>query len=257
MKGNRKMKIAGTVVMIVLAVVLIPVLIVNLTLIIKGNINKDVPPDIFGVAPMAVTSGSMEGSKKDSFKKGALVFIKLLDEDEKQSLDLGDIVCFRVEESGSISYVTHRIIAFNYSEGQISAVVTQGDANTANDGSIALENVIGKCIGSIAGLGGFAVFLQTPVGIVVIVGIPVLCYIVYDVIRITLYNKRVKAENAAAEREGELSEKDEEIRRLRALLEGGAASEAQGGDPPPPQEQQEPQAEPQEQQAEQSAPDEE
>ena len=52
-------------VMIVLTVILVPVLAVNLTLIIKGSMHGDVPPDIFGIAPLAVTTGSMDGDRED------------------------------------------------------------------------------------------------------------------------------------------------------------------------------------------------
>ena len=68
-----------------------------------------------------------------------------------------------------------------------------------------------------------------PVGIVVVIGIPVLLYIAYDVTRITLNNRRIKAAEAAKQAEKE-SEKDEEIRRLRELLaeKDGAAEQAEG-----------------------------
>ena len=117
----------------------------------------------------------------------------------------------------------------NTVDGAVVSVTTKGDANNANDGAIPVENVIGLCTGSVAGLGDFAMFLQTPVGIVVVIGIPVLLYIAYDVTRITLNNRRIKAAEAAKQAEKE-SEKDEEIRRLRELLaeKDGAAEQAEG-----------------------------
>ena len=57
-------------------------------------------------------------------------------------------------------------------------------------------------------------YMQTPLGIVIVVGIPILLYIVYDVTRITIYNRRVKAD---VETDAD-SEKDKEIRRLQQLL---------------------------------------
>ena len=49
-------------------------------------------------------------------------------------------------------------------------------------------------------------------------GVPVVIYVVVDIIRITIHNRKVrKAES------DELRDKDEEIARLRALVEGGAA----------------------------------
>ena len=101
-----------------------------------------------------------------------------------------------------------------------------------SDGAIPLENVIGLCTGSIAGAGSFAMFMQTPLGIVIVVGIPILLYIVYDVTRITIYNRRVKAD---AETDAD-SEKDKEIRRLQQLLaekESGVTSVQEDGQDTP------------------------
>lgn len=215
-KSSRIKNIAVTVVIIAVAALLIPVLILNLTLIIKGAVNEDVPPDIFGIAPLTVTTGSMSGEYKDSFDEGALVFIKVLGDEDKKSLKAGDIVCFKTSDI----FVTHRIISVNADEeGNAVSVVTKGDANNASDGVIETRDIFGVCVGSAAGLGGFALFLQTPAGILVFVGIPVLLFIIYDVVRIILYNKRTKARTEATEAEEALRDRDEEIKRLRAELE--------------------------------------
>ena len=230
---KRKIDKISMIIMIVLIVLLLPVLIVNLTLIVKGSIHPDTPPDVFGVAPLAVTSGSMDGNREDSFAKGALIFVKLLDEDEKQTLAEGDVITFRT----SGAFVTHRIVsAFRDESGKIVSLVTQGDANNTTDGAIVLENVVGKCVGSVGGLGDFAMFMQTPVGILVFVGIPVLLYIAYDVSRVMIFNKRAKSDKSA-----ELQEKDAEIERLRALVEkqgiqeGSELKEGQQEETQPPQ----------------------
>ena len=234
---RKKSDLAAVIIMIVLAVILISVLAVNLTLIIKGSIDPDNPPSVFGVAPLAVTSGSMEGDEPDSFGEGSLIFVRLLSEEEKQTLEEGDIVTFRA----SGSYVTHRIVSRNFDGETLTSVVTRGDANDATDGAIPLENIVGICTASAAGLGGFTMFLQTPGGILVFVGVPVLLFIIYDVTRIMLHNRRVKAENASAaedESAAALAEKDEEIRRLRSLLENKepeqSAPDYSGSAPPGP-----------------------
>lgn len=234
---RKKSDLAAVIIMIVLAVILIPVLAVNLTLIIKGSIDPDNPPSVFGVAPLAVTSGSMEGDEPDSFGEGSLIFVRLLSDEEKQTLEEGDIVTFRA----SGSYVTHRIVSLNFDGEALTSVVTRGDANDATDGAIPLENIVGICTASAAGLGGFTMFLQTPGGILVFVGVPVLLFIIYDVTRIILHNRRVKAENASAsadESAAALAEKDEEIRRLRSLLENKepeqSAPDYSGSAPPGP-----------------------
>lgn len=211
-----KRELVKVILMAIAVVILLPILAVNLTLIIKGSLNADTPPDLFGIAPLAVTSGSMAGENPDSFDEGALIFVKLLDEAGVQELKEGDVITFRSEES----YVTHRIIQVMRDEsGAAVSFLTQGDANSVNDGAIPAKNVVGLCVGSMAGLGSFAVFMQTPAGILVFVGVPVVLFIIYDVTRIALYNRRIRAEKSQ-----ELDEKDEEIRRLRALVEGAPSA---------------------------------
>lgn len=226
-RKRTKGETASIVVLIVLAVLLVPVLAINLTLIIKGAVYPDTPPSVFGVAPMAVTSGSMDGDKEGSFAKGSLIFVDLLSDEEKQELAVGDVVTFRA----SGTFVTHRVISLVRENGDgspVESVITQGDANDAADSATPIENVVGRCTGSIGGLGAFSVFLQTPVGIIVVIGVPVAAYIVYDVVRITLARRKEKAEEAALSASAE-SDKDEEIRRLRAMLaemngDGGSQS---------------------------------
>ena len=204
----------STIILCILVVILLPIFIINLTLIIKGNINRDVPPDVFGIAPLAVTTGSMAGSNADSFDEGSLIFVKLLDEGEKNSLKEGDIVTFYIADEEI--FVTHRIIEVLYAEDQtISSVITRGDANYSDDGIIAIADIVGKCVGSVGGLGAFALFLQTPAGIIVFVGIPIIAFIAYDALSIMLYNRKVKAQDNADKL---IRDKDEEIARLRAIV---------------------------------------
>lgn len=207
-------------VIVALIVVLLPLLIINLTLIIKGSLNPDMPPDLFGTAPLAVTTDAMAGEEEGCFSDGALIFVKLLEEDEKETLKEGDVITFRSEEL----FVTYRITEVVRGEdGSVHSFRAIGDRDAKEGVNVPLtvspENVIGVVTGSVAGLGGFAMFLQTPVGVLVFVGIPVVAYLIYDISRITLRNKRAKA--AQGEK---LREKDEEIARLKAMV--GEAPEA-------------------------------
>ena len=210
-------------VIVALIVVLLPLLVINLTLIIKGSLNPDMPPDLFGTAPLAVTTDAMAGEEEGCFSDGALIFVKLLEEDEKESLKEGDVITFRSEEL----FVTYRITEVVRGEdGSVHSFRAIGDQDAKEGVNVPLtvspENVIGVVTGSVAGLGGFAMFLQTPVGVLVFVGIPVVAYLIYDISRIALSNKRAKA--AQGEK---LREKDEEIARLKAMVgEAPAAAES-------------------------------
>lgn len=152
------------------------------------------PPDLFGTAPLAVTTDAMAGEEEGCFSDGALIFVKLLEEDEKETLKEGDVITFRSEEL----FVTYRITEVVRGEdGSVHSFRVIGDKDAADGVNVPLtvspENVIGVVTGSVAGLGGFAMFLQTPVGVLVFVGIPVVAYLIYDISRIALSNKRAKA----------------------------------------------------------------
>ena len=213
--GQHKVRNAITIaVTVILIVLLFPLLCINLTLIIKGSLNPDTPPDIFGTAPLAVTTDAMAGEEEGCFDDGALIFVKLLEEDEKETLKEGDVITFRSEEL----FVTYRITEVVRGEdGSVHSFRAIGDRDAKEGVNVPLtvspENVIGVVTGSVAGLGGFAMFLQTPVGVLVFVGIPVVAYLIYDISRIALSNKRAKA--AQGEK---LREKDEEIARLKAMV---------------------------------------
>lgn len=206
-----------------LGLLLLTVLIVNVTLIIKGSLNQDkkLPPDIFGMAPLAVASPSMKGSSPDCFDQGAMIFIRILSDEDKQSLQKGDIICFRDDDV----FVTHRIVAVNQTDGKTVSFVTMGDANNATDGTILLDDVVGKCVGSVEGFGDFALFLQTPWGILVFIGIPVVAFIIYDVLRVRAENKKAAAEAAKDQSAEQIRNQEEEIRRLQALLSEKQKSE--------------------------------
>ena len=213
--GQHKVRNAITIaVTVILIVLLFPLLCINLTLIIKGSLNPDMPPDIFGTAPLAVTTDAMAGDAEGCFSDGALIFVKLLNADEKETLKEGDVITFRSEEL----FVTYRITEVVRGEdGSVHSFRAIGDQD-AKEGvnvplTVSASNVIGVVTGSVANLGGFAMFLQTPVGVLVFVGIPVVAYLIYDISRIALSNKRAKA--AQGEK---LREKDEEIARLKAMV---------------------------------------
>lgn len=220
-------RIIGWAVMIVLTLILLPILVMNIILIAKGSSGSLVPPDIGGVAPLNVTSGSMEGDREDSFPQGSLIFVDILSDEEKLSLAVDDVVTYYIEVQDGVEYVTHRIISVNYnSSGEPVSFITCGDANkgSPDPDPVPVSNVVGQYQSCIPVVGYIVGWLQNPVVIGFVVGVPVVAFIAYDVIRITLYNRRLNEQSA---NDKALADKDEEIARLRAMLGEGAASQAQ------------------------------
>ena len=190
---------------IVLIVLLSLVLIGNVIFIVKGADESETPPSILGVTPLVVTSGSMDGDKENSFPAGSMIFIKASD-----GIAVGDVVTFfdPASKTGK-SIVTHRI-AERIEENGIVKYKTKGDDNNnADDLPITEDMVIGEYFFHIPALGSFTLFLKEPLGMLLCIGLPILAFVTYDVIKKQVLEKRSAGKNA---------EMEAELERLRAMV---------------------------------------
>lgn len=169
-KGGRFGTIFGT----ILCILLIPILIANVTMIIKGAVSPEKYPTFLGYAPMIVLTDSMY----PEIQKGDLIIVK---ETDAERLQEGDVISFFDPDSTNNSVVTHRIVRVDYANGL--SFVTKGDANNAEDTPVPAGNVVGLYQTKIKGAGNVAMFLQTPAGLVVCVGVPLILLVVYELLR--------------------------------------------------------------------------
>ena len=203
-----------TIIGIVLCVILIPMLIVNCTLIIKSFVNKDEVPDFAGVVPLIVLTDSMY----PDIKSGDLIFTKTADADE---IEVGDVISFTDPAGNGTSIVTHMVIAIHVIEGE-TYFETQGTNNNTPDRIyVSTDDLIGEYTGvRIGGAGSFALFMQTLPGLLICVVVPILLFVGYDVLRRRKHDKAnqsdvdalkaeleaLKAEKAKAEAEAKVEE---------------------------------------------------
>lgn len=194
-----------SIISIVMIVILAVILLANFTIIIKGTLNPDKPPSLFGVTPLVVMTGSMEGDAVDSFPEGTLILVK---DAEEIDLNAGDVIAFFDPASKKGAITTHRITEVINGESSTS-YKTQGDANNAED-ELAVPHtaVIGKYWFHIEGVGRFAMFLQEPVGMLLFIGLPTLAFLIYEFLR-----RKINADK----RNSKTAELEAEIERLRAL----------------------------------------
>ncbi len=196
---NRILTISG----IVLCVLLVPILIMNCTLLIKGAINKDEVPSFGSYLPLIILTDSME----DEFPSGSLIFCRALYAEEVKK---DDIIAFFDPASTSKSIVTHKVIDIKYDEsGAVESFTTKGTANNAQDRlPVPAENLVARYTGfHIKGAGNVALFMQTTPGFILCVFVPLILLLAYDIIRRKLYEKK---------HEGD---KDELLRELQELRE--------------------------------------
>lgn len=197
-RSNRALTVVG----LVLCVIFGFMLICNLTIIIKGTLHPEKPPAVLGITPMVVLSGSMSGTAEDHIEVGDLIFVGKA---EPAELKTGEVIAFM---EGDV-VVTHRIVKIETGEDGELQFITKGDANNAIDlRPVTEEKLVGIYRFRIPKVGDFALFLQEPLGMVLFIGVPLLGFVIYDLLRRRHYASR--EEQRTAELEAELA-------RLRAL----------------------------------------
>ena len=191
-----------TIVGVILCVVFGFMLICNLTIIIKGTLDPESPPAVLGNTPLVVLSGSMSGDAPDHIEVGDLIFVSRV---AGEDLEVGNIIAFMQGKT----VITHRIIEIQTGENGELLFYTKGDSNNAPDlEPVTEKELVGiyKC--RIPKVGDFALLMQTPLGMAVFVGIPLVAFIIYDIIRRQRY---------AAKESKKTAELEAELERLRAL----------------------------------------
>ena len=179
-------------------------LVCNLTIIIKGALFPEKPPSVLGLTPMVVLSGSMSGEAEDHIEVGDLVFVGRAAPEE---LEVGDVIAYM---NGGAT-VTHRITAIDTNTDGDLLFTTKGDANNAEDTTpVTEEQLVGIYRWRIPKVGDFALYLQTPLGMLLFVGVPVLAFLIYDIIRRQRYANRENRRTA---------ELEAELERLRGMNE--------------------------------------
>ena len=189
---------------IILCVILIPILVINCTLIIKSYTNKDQVPSISGIFPMIILTDSMY----PEFESGDLIVCNTA---EPEEIKVGDVICFYDPAGNGTATVTHRVQEVVTDDEGNLAWITKGDANNTEDlPTVPAKNLIGVYKTRLKGLGKVAMFMQTTQGLIICVICPIILLVAYDVIRRRAYEKSKKKDTDAllAELEALRAEKE-------------------------------------------------
>ena len=141
---------------IVLIILILPILIVNLTLIIKTRLFPDKIADFMGYKPFIVLSGSME----TSINVGDLVIVR---ETNVNEIKENDIIAFKNEDI----VITHRVKKILTSNGNVSFKTKGDNNNTEDDFIVNADEVEGIYVTKIPELGNVLIFFSKPIGMVV------------------------------------------------------------------------------------------
>ncbi len=143
---------------IIACIVLIPVLIINLSIMFQAKTNEDKVPNIFGYKPFMVLSGSME----NEIHKGDLIITKIVD---SKTVKVDDVIAFRDAEN---TVTTHRIIDKIEEDGE-TYFITKGDNNNTQDlNLVSLDDIEGIYVGRIPGIGSMMNSLSEPTTMIIL-----------------------------------------------------------------------------------------
>ena len=174
----------------VLCVILIPILLINCTLIIKSYTSEEVP-SVGGYLPLIVLTDSMY----PVIESGDLIICHTA---EAEDIVEGDVIAFFDPAGNGSSIVTHRVLEVTEKNGEL-AWRTKGDNNNTEDRLLVqADDLVAIYNGTrIAGAGNVALFMQTTPGLVVCVVLPMLLLVGYDMIRRRMYEKSTKEDTDA------------------------------------------------------------
>ena len=184
----------------VLCLIFIPIIICNVILIIRSYQDAEKLPTVFGISPVIVMSGSMY----PTFDTGDMIVLQKVDPDTVQE---GDVICYFADNDKNTA-ITHRVVEVQTAEDGSLLFVTRGDANNVEDRvAVTADMVQGRYTGIyLPGLGNVAVFLQSPLGMVVCIVCPLALILLWDGIRRGMSSrKRAKTTRGM----------EEELQRLR------------------------------------------
>lgn len=186
-KGHRALTIIG----IILCVILVPILIINCTLIVKSYTNKDEVPDFGGVMPLIVLTDSMF----PDIKSGDIIISKTV---EPADVNIGDVISFFDPAGNGQSVVTHKVIDKYEIDGKLFFKTKGTNNNTEDTLPVPADKLVGKYTDVRIPLAGHvAIFMQTIPGLIVCVIVPILLFVGYDIIRRRKYDK-VQSSDVAA-----------------------------------------------------------
>ena len=205
-KSSDKLNNTLTVIGIIMCVILIPMLIVNCTLIVKSFINKDEVPSIGGTMPFIVLTDSMY----PDIKSGDLIICK---EIAPEDIEVGDVISFYDPAGNGTSVVTHKVVEIIDEEGKLFFRTRGINNNTDDRLRVPESKVIAEYTGfRIPAAGNIAIFMQSTAGLILCVIVPIIIFVGYDIIRRKVYE----------------SGKGDEVAALKAELEALKAAKAAG-----------------------------
>ena len=178
-KADNKQSVAN-IVGIVICVLLIPILIINCTLIIKSLIYEDEVPSFGGRIPLIVLTESME----PDIMAGDLIICRVPSAEDLDAIVPEEtVISFFDPTSKGNSIVTHKVKEIEIKDGK-RYYRTYGINNNSPDRVLVPEeNIVGIYTGvSLGGLGHVAMFMQSTAGLIICIFVPLAALITFEIL---------------------------------------------------------------------------
>lgn len=166
---------------------------------------------IFGYAYFTVESESMNA--ENGFAKGDIIYVKLLNDDQKMQLKEGEIITFWDTINARRELNTHRILnVVDQNDGSVK-FRTKGDANINYDMTLrTLDDVQGVYQGKSPGFGKAIMWIQTKTGFLVSVVVPSVLIVLYCLYLVIFYVVQYNKKKLVLVKEEMKDEMDEAMR---------------------------------------------
>ena len=172
---SKAKKITGTIINVVLVIAII--LAVLATYVSYVSTSGNGVPSVLGIRILSIQTDSMY----PTLEPGDLVFDTAVK--DKSTLQRKDIITYWTVINGERVLNTHRIEEIYDGNGYL-IFVTKGDHNSAVDTMTVHESeIVGKYACRIGGVGKVFDYLQTSTGFLIVVVVPVLIFLLYQLVQ--------------------------------------------------------------------------
>ena len=168
--SNKRLKLIVKIISILIYIITVPIIIFNMTLIVKSYIKPNETPSFFGYKNFIIVSKSME----NTINKNDVIIIREVQKDE---IHKDDIIAFLQNNE----VITHRIVDIVEDNG-VTKYLTKGDNNLHEDKDlVTYEQIEGKYQFKISGFGIILKILKNPITLIILIIILILnCFYGYN-----------------------------------------------------------------------------
>ena len=197
--GRKVLKIVGDVVFVIVMLFALFIAVTNL----RARANNGIP-NLFGKGFLTVNSDSMAGNEKDSFTTKDLVVVDIVNtknyEERVLDLEIGDIITYYDFAEGKV--ISHRIIAITETGDATNPTFTVKGDNWAVTTAVSGRSVLAVYNHKVAGIGSIMAWFASGFGFFVIVVLPCVLFLVYEIYRfIKTLNEYNREKNANSKKD--------------------------------------------------------